>query len=227
MFYLFIMAGLNDVNFKRGIGDSYSRLKTKVQKCSEDMMLMKEENAELKKFKEEMTLKQLGRESHVIAQQQMYTQMQKELECELRRYRQIQADLNREKVEGDKKMYTVEAEIFLSKMAGEDLAHENEELRQEKLNVDKERIEAARRAKKQKRSTMRHVLAAFHWQQKTADPVLLEAACAFWDALGARREEGEYCREHDRVSCLQRKIAGKEITLKGWNGDMEKQLEAE
>ena len=122
-------------------------------------MLMKEENAELEKFKEEITLKQLKRESHVIAQQQMHTQMQKELECELRRYRQIQADLNREKVEGDKKMYTVEAEIFLSKMAGEDLAHENEELRQKKLNVDKERIEAARRAKKQKRSTMRHVLA--------------------------------------------------------------------
>ena len=29
--YLFIMAGLNDVNLKRGIGDSYSRLKSKVQ----------------------------------------------------------------------------------------------------------------------------------------------------------------------------------------------------
>ena len=58
VFYLFIMEGLNDVNLKRGIGDSYSRLKSKVQKCSEDMMLMKEENAELKKFKEEITLKQ-------------------------------------------------------------------------------------------------------------------------------------------------------------------------
>jgi hypothetical protein len=191
-------------------------------------MLMKEENAELQNFKEEITLKQLERETHVIAQQQMYTQMQKELECELRRYRQMQADLNREKVEGDKRMYTLEAELFLSKMAVEDLAHENEELRQEKFNADKERIEAARHTKKQKRSMMRHVLAAFHWQQKTADPLLLEAACAFWDALGgARREEGEYCREHDRVSCLQSKIAWKEITLKGWNGDMEKQLEAE
>jgi hypothetical protein len=191
------------------------------------MMLMKEENAELEKFKEEITLKQLKRESHVIAQQQMHTQMQKELECELRRYRQIQADLNREKVEGDKKMYTVEAEIFLSKMAGEDLAHENEELRQKKLNVDKERIEAARRAKKQKRSTMRHVLAAFHWQQKTADPVSLEAACAFWDALGARAEGESYSGDNVRVCCLQRKIAWKAITLKGWNGDIEKQLEAE
>ena len=69
MFYLFIMAGLNDVNLKRCIGDSYSRLKSKVQKCGEDMMLMKEENAELKKFKEEITLKQLERKSHVIAQQ--------------------------------------------------------------------------------------------------------------------------------------------------------------
>jgi hypothetical protein len=92
VFYLFIMAELNDVNLKRCIGDSYSRLKSKVQKCSEDMMLMKEENTEqgqgqgqgqergrgrgqgqgqgqLKKFKEEITLKQLERESHVIAQQ--------------------------------------------------------------------------------------------------------------------------------------------------------------
>ena len=130
------MAGLNDVNFKRVIGDSYSRLKNKVQKCSEDIMLLKEENAELKKFKDEITLKQLERESHVIAQQQMYTQMQKELECELRKYRQMQADLNREKAEGDKRMYTLEAELFISKMAEEDLAHENEELKQDKLNAD-------------------------------------------------------------------------------------------
>ena len=57
----------------------------------------------------------------------MYTQMQKELECELRKYRQMQADLKREKVEGDKRMYTLEAELFISKMAEEDLAHENEE----------------------------------------------------------------------------------------------------
>ena len=67
------MERLNEVNLKRGIGDSYSRLKSKVQKCSEDMMLLKEENAELKKFKEEIMRNQLERESHVIAQQQMYT----------------------------------------------------------------------------------------------------------------------------------------------------------
>ena len=52
----------------------------------------------------------------------MYTQMQKELECELRKYRQMQADLKREKVEGDKRMYTLEAELLISKMAEEDLA---------------------------------------------------------------------------------------------------------
>ncbi len=59
------MKGLNDVNLKRGFDDSYSRLKTKDQKCSEDMMVMKEENEQLKKFKEETTLKQLEMESHV------------------------------------------------------------------------------------------------------------------------------------------------------------------
>ena len=48
------MEGLNDVNLKRGIDDSYSRLKTKVQKCSVDMIVMKEENEQLKKFKEEV-----------------------------------------------------------------------------------------------------------------------------------------------------------------------------
>ena len=69
---------------------------------------MKEENAELMKFKEQITLKQLERENHVIAQQQMSTQMQKELECELRKYRQMHEDLKREKVEGDKRMYTLE-----------------------------------------------------------------------------------------------------------------------
>jgi hypothetical protein len=57
----------------------------------------------------------------------MYSQMQNELECELRKYRQILEDLKREKVEGDKRVYTllVEGELFLSKMAEVDLAHEN------------------------------------------------------------------------------------------------------
>jgi hypothetical protein len=87
------MEGLNDVNRKRGMDDSYSRLKTKVQKCSVDMMVMKAENEHLKKFKEEITLKQLEMERHVIAQQQMYTQMQMELECELRKYRQMHEEL--------------------------------------------------------------------------------------------------------------------------------------
>jgi hypothetical protein len=51
------MEGLNDVNLKRGIDDSYSRLKTKVQKCSVDMIVM---------------VKHLEMERHVNAQQQMY-----------------------------------------------------------------------------------------------------------------------------------------------------------
>jgi Na+-translocating ferredoxin:NAD+ oxidoreductase RNF subunit RnfB len=56
------MEGLNDVNLKRGIDYSYSRLKTKVQKCSVDMIVMKEENEQLKKFKEEMMVKHLEME---------------------------------------------------------------------------------------------------------------------------------------------------------------------
>ncbi len=85
--YVRTMGGLNDVNLKRGIEDSYSRLNTKVQKCSVDMdmIVMKEESEQLKKFKEEMMVKHLEMERHVIAQQQMYTQMQTELECELRK----------------------------------------------------------------------------------------------------------------------------------------------
>jgi hypothetical protein len=206
---------------------SYSRLKTKVQKCSVDMMVMKAENEHLKKFKEEITLKQLEMERHVIAQQQMYTQMQMELECELRKYRQMHEELKLQKVDGDKRVYTLEAELFLSKMAEEDLANENEELKQEKCQADKVSLAAARHAKDRKRSTRRHVLEAFQWEKDTADPVLLEAACAFWDALGAREEGDDYSCENVRVSSLQRKIAWKAITLKGWNGDMEKQLEAE
>ena len=69
------MGVFNDVNHKRGIDDSYSRLKTKDPKCSEEVLLLKEENEPLKKFKEEITLKQMERERHVIAQQHMYSQM--------------------------------------------------------------------------------------------------------------------------------------------------------
>jgi len=79
------MGVFNDVNHKRGIDDSYSRLNTQDQKCSEEVLLLKEENEPLKKFKEEITLKQMERERHVIAQQQMYSQMQNDLECELRK----------------------------------------------------------------------------------------------------------------------------------------------
>ena len=227
--YLYVrtMEGLNDVNLKRGIDDSYSRLKSKVQKCSVDMIVMKEENEQLKKFKEEMMVKHLEMERHVIAQQQMYTQMQTELECELRKYRQMHEELKRQKVDDDKRVYTLEGELFLSILAEEDLAIENEELKQEKCKADKVIWAEATRAKERKRSTRGHVLEAFQWEKKTADPVLLEAACAFWDALGARAEGESYSGDNVRVCCLQRKIAWKAITLKGWNGDMEKQLEAE
>ncbi len=182
---------------------------------------------QLKKFKEEITLKQMERDRHVIAQQQMYSQMQNDLECECRKYRQMHEELMREKAEGDKRLYTLEGELFLSKMVEGDLAHKNEELRLDKSKADKLIVEAGRRAKKLKRSTMRHVLEAFQWKKDTADPVLLEAACAFWNALGARTEGEDYTWENERVSLLERKIAWKAITLKGWNGDMEKQLEAE
>ena len=46
------MGVLNETKSKRGMDDSYSRLKTKVQKCTEEVMLLKEENEQLKKFKE-------------------------------------------------------------------------------------------------------------------------------------------------------------------------------
>ena len=61
------MEVLNDPKCKRGMDDGYSRLKTKVQKCNEEVMLLKEENEQLKTFKEEITLKQMERERHVIA----------------------------------------------------------------------------------------------------------------------------------------------------------------
>jgi hypothetical protein len=91
------------------------------------MIIMQEENEQLKKFKEEMMVKHLEVERHVISQQQMYTQMQTELECELRKYRQMHEDLKRQKVDDDKRVYTLEGELFLSKLAEEDLAIENEE----------------------------------------------------------------------------------------------------
>jgi len=67
------MEVFNDSNHKRGMHDSYRALKTKVQKCTDEVMLLKEENEQLKKFKEEITLKQMERDRHVIAQQQMYS----------------------------------------------------------------------------------------------------------------------------------------------------------
>ncbi len=44
------MEVFNGVDHKRGIDDSYSRLKKKDQKCSEEVLLLKEENEPLKKF---------------------------------------------------------------------------------------------------------------------------------------------------------------------------------
>jgi hypothetical protein len=108
-------------------------------------------------------------------------------------------DLKRAKVEGDKRVYTLEGEIFLSKMVEVDLAHENEELKLGKSKADKLIVEAGRRTKKLNRSTMRHVLEAFQWKKDTADSVFLEAACAFWDAMGAAEGE-DYSWENERVS---------------------------
>jgi hypothetical protein len=133
-------------------------------------------------------------------------------------------------------VYTLEAELVLAKFAQDDLKEEgvrmsteNERLKQEQVAVEDvmrraalRRKRALKEAKEQKRLTMRYVLAALNWTKATADPLLLEAACAFWDALGVWTEGGEYCEGHQRVSCLSRKISWKQITLKGWNGDMEK-----
>ncbi len=67
----------------------------------------------------------------------------------------MREDLKREKVEGDKRVYTLEGELFLSKLVEVDLAHENEELKLEKSKGDKLIVEADRRAKMLKRSTKR------------------------------------------------------------------------
>jgi hypothetical protein len=103
--------------------------------------------------------------------------MQTELECELRKYRQMHEELKRQIVKEEKRLYMLEGELFLSKVAEEDLANENEELKQEKCKckADKVSCAEARRAKERRRSTRRHVLEAFQWEKKTADPVLLEA----------------------------------------------------
>ncbi len=45
--------------------------------------------------------------------------------------RQMHENLRCEKREGAKRVYTLEAELFLSKLAAEDLAKENEELGQQ------------------------------------------------------------------------------------------------
>jgi hypothetical protein len=104
----------------------------------------------------------------------------------------MREDLKREKVEGVKRVYTLEGELFLSKMVEVDLAHEKEELKLGNSKADKLIVEADRRAKMLKRSTKRHVLEAFQWKKATADFVLLEAACAFYDALVARAEGEDY-----------------------------------
>ena len=78
---------------------------------------MQEENEQLKKFKEKMMVKHLEMERHVIAQQLMYTQMQTELEYELRKYRQTHEELKRKMVDGEKRVYTLEGELFPSKVA--------------------------------------------------------------------------------------------------------------
>ena len=194
---------------KRVKTSGYGLMRNKAQKCHEELMGMKEENERLKKLLEE---------SH---------------NCQ----HNLESKLNMSKGQ----VYTLEADLFLSKCAAEDLkeevlkmAKDNDRLKEEQGTVnDAMRRAAIRRKrvvaeeKKQKRDTMRSVLGAFNWKKETADPLLLEAACAFWNALGEREDRGEYCDGKQRVSCLARKIAWKKITLEGWNGDMEKQLEKE
>ena len=196
-------------NMKRVKASGYRYMQNKAQKGHEEMIGMKQEIERLKKLLEESQ------------------------NCQ----HDLESDLNKSKGQ----VYTLEADLFLAHCAAEDLREEvfkigndNDRLKEEQVTAnDVMRRAAIRRKrvlaeeKKQKRETMRSVLAAFNWKKETADPLLLEAACALWNALGERDESVEYCEGQQRVSCLARKIAWKKITLEGWNGDMEKQLEKE
>ncbi len=84
-----------------GSGGSYNSLKQKIQKSSEAIKLMKEENKRVllsrKKSQEESMLKQ------------------KELELELMTSRQMYEDLRSEQREGEKRLYTSSASSGLTR----------------------------------------------------------------------------------------------------------------
>jgi hypothetical protein len=80
---------------------------------------------------------------------------------------------------------------------------------------------------KAKRKTKAQVLKAFNWSKESADPVLLGAAYAFWDAFRERDGCKTGWRKKALVSKLDRMKAWKDITLKGWNGAVKKEIDFE
>jgi hypothetical protein len=69
------------------------------------------------------------------------------------------------------------------------------------------------------RKTRDAVCRAFGWSSETADPILLQAACGFWDGCINRDLEG-----NGRVSCKTRKDILLELTCLGFKGKVMDEL---
>jgi hypothetical protein len=186
--------------------------------CTPELISTKEQNARLL---EEIRKHKVERDSYILERDLQYEQMRKELEIQMEVYKGKVIELQIEN-------YLVKADLELMTNKGD----EQEDKLKEKniINEDdngKRMAPGLQTQKELERKTRSQVLKAFDWKLDSADPVLLRAACAFWDSFSDRDVGNGGWRKKARVSKLDRMVAWKAITLNGWNGEMHKEIDSE
>ncbi len=195
---------------------------------SKDKKMHQESRVELatllddnEKLRAEIRAQQAERESYVLWRDKAYGDMRNELELQMELYKGKAIELQTENyiVKAELEVMTNRAEGMNSKEAKQ--VHSNLKDKRKRMGV------GLQKKKELARKTRSQVLKAFDWKQDTADPVLLAAACAFWDSFNERAEGQSSWRKQRRVSKFDRMVAWKEITLKGWNGKVHKEIDSE
>ena len=173
------------------------------------------------KLRAEIRAQHAERESYVLMRDKAYVEMRKELELQMELYKGKAIELQTEN-------YIVKAELEMMNNRAEGMKSKVADQVPSNIKDKRKRMGAGLQKKKElARKTRSQVLKAFNWKQDTADPVLLAAACAFWDAFSEHAEGLGSWRKQRRVSKFDRMVAWKEITLKGWNGEMHKEIDSE
>jgi hypothetical protein len=171
-----------------------------LQHLSSPMKALKEEND---KLKEEIRTHHAQRERYIMARDEAYEQMRKELESQMEICKGKVIELQAENY------LVLQAENYLVKTDLEAMTHRAGKNSQQKDNFNSNENEKRKRMspglqkqKELKRKKRTQVLKAFNWKKDTADPVLLAAACGFWDSFSGAEQEGNKNRRKKRVCLL-------------------------